>query len=126
MFATDYGKQNNKSAKSFNDFIIDYNNQSLINNYSASIPKVKNNDHSVFDNSYKYCHYIFKLLVMIVCSLGCAWQCISILNLFFNFPSIVFVYVETMDQLLLPGITLCNSNRYFIIIKFIQLIYTVF
>ncbi|XP_054154245.1 acid-sensing ion channel 1C-like [Oppia nitens] len=51
------------------------------------------------------------MLVVVGCVLGCAYQCIAILNLFFSFPSIVFVYVTTMDQLELPGVTLCNSNR---------------
>ena len=109
MFAnTD--KHRKRSSLSLNNFINDYNNQNYDLNYPT--PKLKADENSVMENSHSCWQYVFKLVVMVGCVLGCAWQCIAILNLFFSFPSIVFVYVETMDQLFLPGITLCNSNRY--------------
>lgn len=56
-------------------------------------------------------HYVFKALVLCICLTGCLWQITSILHLYFNYPTTVFVYSETMDKLFLPGITLCNRNR---------------
>lgn len=73
-------------------------------------PKVKPDDQESGWCSW-FVHYFLKTIVLGGCFAGCAWQCISILNIFLNFPTTVFVYVETMDKLYLPGITLCNSNR---------------
>ena len=92
--------------------MIAYNNGPNGQNLNDSTPKIKIEENSASDDSHNCWQYVFKLIVIVVCVLGCAWKWISILNLFFSFPSIVFVYVETMNQLQLPGITLCNSNRY--------------
>ncbi|XP_054152493.1 uncharacterized protein LOC128951269 [Oppia nitens] len=56
-------------------------------------------------------HYLVKGLVMCLCTIGCTYQIVTIVTLFFDYPTIVFVNVRTMDKLYLPGITLCNSNR---------------
>ena len=111
MFAN-YSRNQTHSPSSFKDFLVDYNNHRYNANHSSDRRHSDGNSVTDINSHYNCWQYVFKLIVIIGCALGCGWQCISILNLFFSFPSIVFVYVETMDQLELPGITLCNSNRF--------------
>lgn len=55
--------------------------------------------------------YLLKSLIMFICITGCGYQCISIIRMYFRFPTTVYVYVHAMEKLNLPGITLCNGNR---------------
>lgn len=59
----------------------------------------------------KFINYVLKFGVFVACVVGCAIQCLTILGLYFQYPTTVFVFVETMQKLDLPGITLCNSNK---------------
>ncbi len=56
--------------------------------------------------------YLLKALVMCLCLIGCLWQICLILKLYFSYPAINLVNVENMNNLLLPGITICNNNRF--------------
>ncbi|KAH9521784.1 amiloride-sensitive sodium channel [Dermatophagoides farinae] len=61
--------------------------------------------------TYLIIHHVLRLLVLILCIIGCMVQIISIVNIFFGYPAIVFVNIHQMDRLTLPGITICNNNR---------------
>ncbi|UXI15550.1 hypothetical protein NH340_JMT01493 [Sarcoptes scabiei] len=61
--------------------------------------------------TYLIVHHILRTLVLAVCIFGCMGQIISIMNIFFNYPAIVFVDLHQMERLTLPGITVCNNNR---------------
>lgn len=78
--------------------------------------KRKNFHDSVSENakftSNSMLHYFLKALVMCICLLGCMWQIASIIKLYFAYPTTVFVNVQNMEKLQLPGITLCNNNRF--------------
>lgn len=54
--------------------------------------------------------YTLKTIAYTFCALGCAYQVISILNLYFSFPTTVFSFVEIMNRLELPAITFCTNN----------------
>lgn len=54
---------------------------------------------------------IFRSIVLVVCFSGCCWQCVLILDMYLSYPTTVFVFLERMDILEAPGLTLCNSNR---------------
>lgn len=56
-------------------------------------------------------HYLLKALVICGCTIGCMFQIATIVSIFFSYPTTVFVNVQTMDKLNLPGLTLCNGNR---------------
>ena len=62
-------------------------------------------------------HYFLKALMMCLCTIGCMFQIASIIKLYFDYPTTVFVNVQNMDKLYLPGITLCNSNRLIVILS---------
>ena len=102
---TNYERSKVTSPSSVKDLLIDYGR-----GYPSAKTKPEIGD-GLLESGHSCWQYVFKLIVVMACTLGCGYQCISILNMFFSFPSIVFVYVETMDQLQLPGVTLCNSNR---------------
>ena len=57
-------------------------------------------------------HYLLKSMVICLCTIGCMFQIATIIKLFFDYPTTVFINVQTMDKLFLPGLTLCNGNRY--------------
>ena len=71
--------------------------------------------------TYLIIHHVLRLLVLILCIIGCMVQIISIVNIFFGYPAIVFVNIHQMDRLTLPGITICNNNRFDLIHLFILL-----
>ena len=54
---------------------------------------------------------VYRITVFVICSMACAIQCASILNIYLAYPTTVFVYKERMTDLDSPGITLCNNNR---------------
>ena len=54
--------------------------------------------------------YTLKTIAYTFCALGCAYQVISILNLYFSFPTTVFSFVEIKNHLELPAITFCTNN----------------
>ncbi len=56
--------------------------------------------------------YLLKALVMCLCLIGCFWQICLILKLYYSYPANVLVNVENMNNLRLPGITICNNNRF--------------
>ncbi len=56
--------------------------------------------------------YLLKALVTCLCLFGCFWQITQILRLYFSYPTNVYVNVRNMEKLQLPGITLCNNNRF--------------
>jgi hypothetical protein len=67
---------------------------------------------NIQSNSDSMLRYLLKALVMCLCLIGCFWQIGLILKLYFSYPATVLVSVENMDNLQLPGITLCNNNRF--------------
>ncbi|KAH9516068.1 amiloride-sensitive sodium channel [Dermatophagoides farinae] len=58
----------------------------------------------------KIISYTLKTIAYTFCAIGCAYQVISIINLYFSFPTTVFSFIEIMDRLELPAITLCTNN----------------
>ena len=56
-------------------------------------------------------HYTLKAIAYVLCAVGCFYQVVSILNLYFSFQTTVFSFVENMDRLELPAISICNNNR---------------
>lgn len=56
--------------------------------------------------------YVARLVVLIGCIIGCTIQCNSILSIYLSYPTSVFVYMDRMEKLELPGLTICNGNRY--------------
>ncbi len=68
------------------------------------------NDKQIISNSLL--HYLVKVIVMCICLMGCIWQIALILKLYLSYPATVFVSVRNMPKLQLPGITLCNNNRF--------------
>ena len=60
---------------------------------------------------YLIIHYILRLIVLVLCLLGCFVQIGTIMSIFFNYPAIVFVDLHPMEKLLLPSMTICNDNR---------------
>ena len=62
-------------------------------------------------SAYLLVHYVLRLIVLVLCLLGCFVQIGTIMSLYFNYPAIVFVDLHTMEKLLLPAITICNENR---------------
>lgn len=56
-------------------------------------------------------HYVLKTVAYGLCAIGCLYQVASILNIYFSYPSLVFSFVEIMDTLTLPAISLCSNNR---------------
>lgn len=55
--------------------------------------------------------YLLKIIAYGLCALGCFYQVVSILDLYFSFPTTVFSLIEIMDTLELPGISICTNNR---------------
>ncbi|KAI1303569.1 hypothetical protein HDE_02112 [Halotydeus destructor] len=53
----------------------------------------------------------FRAAILMVCLAACCGQCVSILSMYYAYPTTVFVYMETMDNLETPGVTICNNNR---------------
>jgi hypothetical protein len=68
------------------------------------------NDKQTISNSLL--HHLVKVIVMCLCLMGCFWQIALILKLYLSYPATVFVSVRNMPKLQLPGITLCNNNRF--------------
>lgn len=52
---------------------------------------------------------VLKLVVVIIALAGCGYQTVSILTIFFKYPTIIGVSVETSEKLEMPGITLCST-----------------
>lgn len=61
---------------------------------------------------YAIIHYALRTIILVACILGCFAQIGAIINLFFSYPTYVFVDLKQMEKLLLPAITLCNENRF--------------
>ncbi len=59
-------------------------------------------------------HYLLKALVTCLCLFDCFWQISQILTHYFSYPTSVYINVRNMEKLQLPGITLCNNNRFVI------------
>ena len=55
--------------------------------------------------------YVLKIAAYTICAIGCFYQVVSILNLYLSFPTTVFSFVEIMDTLELPAISICTNNR---------------
>jgi len=81
---------------------------------------LKNHNCNYLDgkDNYSLIHYFFKSIVLFICLFGCLWYIIDIVRLYFDYPTNVFVNLQTMDKLQFPSITLCNSNR-FVIFKYL-------
>jgi len=81
---------------------------------------MKNHNWNYLDgkDNYWLIHYFLKSLVLLICLFGCFWLIFDIVRLYFDYPTTVFVNLQTMDKLQLPSITLCNSNR-FVIFKYL-------
>jgi hypothetical protein len=81
---------------------------------SIGIEMLKKNQNSSDKNinSNLMLNYMLKALVTCLCLFGCFWQIAQILRLYFSYPTTVYVNVSNMDKLRLPGITLCNNNRF--------------
>lgn len=62
--------------------------------------------------TYLMIHHLLRLTVLVLCLVGCFAQIITIMNIFFSYPAIVFVDLHQMEKLLLPAITICNDNRF--------------
>lgn len=60
---------------------------------------------------YLIVHYLLRLIVLVLCLIGCFAQIGTIMSIFFNYPAIVFVDLHPMEKLLLPSMTICNDNR---------------
>ncbi|XP_027194316.2 uncharacterized protein LOC113789029 [Dermatophagoides pteronyssinus] len=89
-----------------------FGDQKLITNNKYSNTLITSNIQS--DSSrvtYLIVHHLLRLIVLILCIIGCMVQIISIINIFFSYPAIVFVDIHQMERLTLPGITICNNNR---------------
>jgi len=84
---------------------------------------IENHNWNFFDgkdiSSYTLIHYFLKSLVLFICLFGCFWLIFDIVRLYFDYPTTVFVNLQTMDRLQLPSITLCNSNRFVILKHFL-------
>ena len=61
--------------------------------------------------TYLVIHHFLRLIILVLCLIGCFAQILTIMNIFFNYPAIVFVDLHPMKRLLLPAITICNDNR---------------
>lgn len=59
----------------------------------------------------KIVHYVLKVVAYGLCAFGCFYQVVSIVNIYFSFPTTVFSFVKTMETLQLPAISICNNNR---------------
>jgi nitrate reductase gamma subunit len=70
------------------------------------------NKNAKYRTSNSLLDYFLKAIVMCICLLGCMWQIASIIKLYFAYPATVFVNVQNMEKLQLPGVTLCNNNRF--------------
>jgi len=67
---------------------------------------------------YSLIHYFLKFLVLFICLFSCLWLIFDIVRLYFDYPTTVFVNLQTMAKLQMPSITLCNNNR-FVIFKYL-------
>lgn len=46
-----------------------------------------------------------------LCALGCFYEIVSLINIYLSYPTTVYSFVEIMDTLQLPAISICNNNR---------------
>lgn len=98
-------RQQRKLNRKVNNFI---SRKKLIKMFDRVKISLKKFYQSIQGQIYQY---IFKAAVVLACVVGCIWQIGIILHLYFAYQTTVFVYVEKMETLPLPGITLCNGNR---------------
>ena len=62
--------------------------------------------------AYLLTHYLLRLIILILCLVGCFFQIGTIVHMYFSYPAIVFVDIHPMEKLLLPAFTICNENRF--------------
>lgn len=96
-----------------------FGDQKLITNnkYSNTLITSNNIQSDSSRVTYLIVHHLLRLIVLILCIIGCMVQIISIINIFFSYPAIVFVDIHQMERLTLPGITICNNNRFVILFR---------
>lgn len=66
----------------------------------------------VWWNKSRLYQLVLRTLVHVACISACAAQCVLILDLYLDYPTTVYVYMERMVNLETPGITVCNNNRF--------------